>query len=90
MSFSEHFCKPTPAELINTAEDKCVHRWKRRCQQKDTCSQEMNSMIAFVPGAKKLSQDKDYMGENSEVNVLWFDKKLEKGLFTKKTLKSQS
>lgn len=29
----------------------------------------MNSMITFVPGAKKLSEGKDHMEEHSEVNI---------------------
>lgn len=33
------------------------------------CSQEMNSIITFVPGAKKLNEGKDHMEENSEVNI---------------------
>lgn len=33
------------------------------------CGQEMNSVITFVPGAKKLNEGKDHMKENSEVNI---------------------
>ena len=41
-------------------------------QQKDTCSQEMDSTdstITFVPGAKKWDEGKDKMEERLEINI---------------------
>ena len=38
-------------------------------QQKDTCKQEINSVITFVPGAKKWDEGKDQMEEKSEINI---------------------